>query len=78
MRELRMDSISEEEAMSKQESGKQAIFIPDSTPAFSSDPASIQYLCNNCDESLAELAPNIRLRVVLECPECGSFNDFPH
>lgn len=73
MRKLKMDLISEEEA--KQRDG---YIMPEEGPAFKMGNGDVVYVCGNCGEHLAEVQPNFRLVVVLQCPECSSFNDSPH
>lgn len=78
MRQLSMDSLSEQEAMSRSDSGKQPLFMPDDSPAFSTNPSNVEYTCHDCGEVIARVFPNFYLIATVQCPDCKSYNEFPH
>lgn len=50
---------------------------PDTSPAVSTTPSEIAYLCGECGTQLAELAEGLHPTFAIVCPDCESFNAFP-
>jgi len=68
--------------------------LPKGAPVASTKESDVEYSCGECKTTLAELPDQVTLSTVLgklneleavgaeihvvQCPECGSFNEFPH
>lgn len=80
--------------ISEPDSNEAPYFIPESAPVVSSKEYDVEYICGECETTLAELPYQVTPSTVLakldeleeidaeihvvKCPECGSFNKFSH
>ena len=78
----------------KPDSNETPYYIPESAPVVSAKESDVEYICGECETTLAELPYQVTLSTVLanmdeleeisadihvvRCPKCGSFNEFPH
>jgi hypothetical protein len=68
MRKLKMDLVPDPDL------SEGVWLMPDSLPHIKTKPASIQYVCGNCQEVIIEAFPGFRSLHPIKCVECENFN----